>query len=96
MQNINKPIGFVNGQFVHVHSITGQTIVARRPNGHIINIFPMTTVVNDVPVTKYPVLPGYATTISKVQGQSLSKAILWLGYRHCSSESSICSYLPCL
>ena len=77
-RNINKSIGFVNGQFVHVHSIAGQTIVGRHPNGHIINIFPLTTPVNDVPVTKYPVLPGYATTISKVQGQTLSRAILWL------------------
>lgn len=38
----------------------------------------MTTIINDIPVTKYPLLPGYSTTISKVQGQTLVKAIIWL------------------
>eukprot|EP00795_Rhopilema_esculentum_P011059 gene11059-19917_t len=38
----------------------------------------MTSLIDDIPVTKYPCLPGYATTISKVQGQTLPKVVLWL------------------
>ena len=77
-RNVNKSIGFVNGQFVTVKSISNKTIIAIHPNGHVINLFPMTSVFEDILVTKYPFLPGYATTISKVQGQTLSNVILWL------------------
>ena len=77
-RNVNKTIGFVNGQLVTVQSISNQTIIATHPNGHTINIFPMTSLIDDIPVTKYPCLPGYATTISKVQGQTLPKVVLWL------------------
>ena len=65
-RNVNKSIGFVNGQFVTVTAISSKTIIATHPNGHIINIFPMTSIINDTQTTKYPVFPGYATTISKV------------------------------
>ena len=77
-QNINKKIGFVNGQIVNVSAITGNTIVAKHPSDTIINIFPVTRVVNDIPTTTYPCMPGYSTTISKIQEQTLQKFIIWL------------------
>lgn len=77
-QNVNKSIGFVNGQFVTVKSVKGNTIVAQHPNGNIINIFPWTRQVQNSTITAYPCLPGYACTISKVQGQTISKIILWI------------------
>ena len=73
-RNVNKSIGFVNGQFVTVTAISSKPIIATHPNGHSINIFPMTIIINDIQTTKYPVLPGYAN-----QGQTFSKVILWLG-----------------
>ena len=77
-RNVNKSIGFVNGQFVTVKCISSKTIIATHPNGHVINIFPMTTIVDEQTITKYPFLPGYARTILKVQGQTLKKVIVWL------------------
>ena len=77
-QNINKTIGFVNGQVVTISSISGNTIIAVHPRGTLINIFPITRVINDIPITTYPCMPGYATTISKIQGQTRAKVIIWL------------------
>ena len=77
-QNINKKIGFVNGQIVTVSAVSGNTIVAIHPSGGIINIFPVTRLMDDIPTTLYPCMPGYATTISKIQGQTLHKVIIWL------------------
>ena len=77
-QNINKNIGFVNGQIVTVSSVSGNTIVAVHPRGSIINIFPVTRIVNDIPTTTYPCMAGYATTISKIQGQTLKEVVIWL------------------
>ena len=80
-RNVIMFIGFVNlsiGQFVTVTAISSKTIIATHPNGNIINIFPMSSIINNIQTTKYPVLPGYATTIYKVHGQTLHKVILWL------------------
>ena len=76
--NVKKSIGFVNGKFVTVKSISNIIIIAIHPNGHVINVVPMTSDIEDIMVTKYPFLPGYEKTISKVQGQTLAKVILWL------------------
>ena len=77
-QNINEKIGFVNGQFVKVIGIENATIIAEVPNGHLINIHPITQIINEEQVTVYPCLPGYATTVCKVQGQTLPEVILWI------------------
>ena len=77
-QNINKNIGFVNGQFVKDIGIENATIIAEVPNGHLINIHPGTQNLNEEKVTVYPCLPGYATTVCKVQGQTLPEVILWI------------------
>ena len=72
-QNINKQIGFVNGQFVNVVAVRNNTIIACTSSGAILNIHPITKIVNDREITVYPCLPGYAITICKAQGQSLNK-----------------------
>ena len=77
-QNINKSIGFVNGQFVKVIGIKNATIIAQAPNGQLTNIQPVTQIINDKQVTAHPCLPGYATTVRKVQGQTLLEVILWI------------------
>ncbi len=40
-QNIDKEIGFVNGQFVNVVAVRNNTIIACTPNGAILNINPI-------------------------------------------------------
>ena len=54
LQNINKNIGFVNGQFVQVIGIKNATIIAQVPNGQLINIHPSSGI--DV----QPLRPFYA------------------------------------
>ncbi len=58
-QNCNKNIGFVNGQFVTVIGAENQTILAQMPHGNLLNIHPITKLINDEQVTVYPCLPGY-------------------------------------
>ena len=77
-QNMNKSIRFVNGQIVTISALSGNTIIASHHRGSIINIFSVTRLNNDIPTTVYPCLPGYATTISKIQSQTLEKVIIWL------------------
>ena len=76
--NINKNIGFVNGQFVIVIGMENATIIVQGPQGQLLNIHPVPKIINDNQVTVYPCLPGYATTICKVQGQTLKEVILWI------------------
>ena len=65
-QGINKKIGFVNRQVVTVSAVSGNMVAGRHPSGSIINIFPVTRIVNDIAATSYPCLPGYSCTISKI------------------------------
>ena len=73
--NVNKSISFVKVQIVTVKSISNKTVIAIHPKGHVINVFPITSAIEDILVTKYPFLPGYETIISKVQCQTLAKVI---------------------
>ena len=77
-QNINKQIGFVNGQFINVVAVRNNTIIACTSSGAILNIHPITKKVDDREITVYPCLPGYAITICKAQGQTLNKVVLWI------------------
>ena len=77
-QNINKQIGFVNGQFINVVAVRNNTIIACTSSGAILNIHPITKKVDDREITVYPCLPGYANTICKAQGQTLNKVVLWI------------------
>ena len=55
-RNVIMFIGFVNlsiGQFVTVTAISSKTIIATHPNGNIINIFPMSSIINNIQTTKY-------------------------------------------
>ncbi len=77
-QNINKQIGFVNGQFVNVVAVCNNTTIAWTQSGAIFNIHPITKIVNDREITVYACLPGYAITICKAQWQTLNKVVLWI------------------
>ena len=67
-QNRNKSLGFVNGQIVTVVNVQSNTLLVRHPEGHIFTVYPVTESTDSGNVTRYPCLPGYATTITKVKG----------------------------
>ena len=77
-QNINKEIGFVNGQFVNVVAVRNNTIIAFTQSGAVFNIHPIRKIVDDCQITVHPCLPVYAMTICKAQGQTVNKVVLWI------------------
>ena len=76
LENRDKSLGFVNGQFCTIHCMVNATAMARHPHGHFINIYPVTDAISKV--TYFPFTAAYASTISKVQGQTMNEAILCL------------------
>ncbi len=73
--NRDKYSASVNGQICCVHSIQGTTLLAKDPDGHIINIYLVTD--PETMQTYYPFQPCYSCTIAKVQGQTLTNIVLW-------------------
>ena len=41
-------------------------------------VYPVTVIVDDVPVTYYSFTPAYVQTIMKSQGQNIKHLVLWL------------------
>ena len=77
-QNRKKERGFVNGQQATVKFVTRKTVFASLNNGQLLNIHLVTFRKPDGTLkTAYPFVPAYANTISKAQGQTLSKVLLW-------------------
>ena len=74
LENRDKSLGFVNGQFCTIHCMVNATAMARHPHGHFINIYPVTDAISKV--TYFPFTAAYASTISKVQGQTIKEDIL--------------------
>ncbi len=74
-RNCNKDLGFVNRQFVSVITVEGNTVVVKTSQDKVFCVYPITDPTNHM--QKFPCLPGYATTIAKMQGRTLSKVILW-------------------
>lgn len=77
-QNRDKENGIVNGQSATVHMVQNQTILVKFNNGKIVPIYQVTMKKNSKTITVYPIVPGYATTICKAQGQTFKKVVLWL------------------
>ena len=93
-RNINKAVGFVNGMSAEVVAVRGQTVVVRTKSGSILTVFPYTDddiVIQGEPcrATYLPLRLGYATTLVKVQGATLSKAIFWLDKANIPAAGSV-------
>ena len=77
MQNRNKARAFVNGQTAVITMTQSKTVFASLTNGMIINIhLVMCKGLHGKTKNVYPFSPAKATTISKAQGQTLSKVLL--------------------
>ena len=78
-QNRDKKHGVINGQGAQVINFQNKTVFLRLPNQRAVAIHLVTEVSDDnVKRTFYPIIPAYASTICKVQGQTLKKIMLWL------------------
>jgi hypothetical protein len=62
----------------------GMTILTKLTNGKTVSVYPVTTVNNEADqdgdgniTTCFPLVPGYAVTICKSQGQTLDNVVVW-------------------
>ena len=80
-QNINKAADFVNGMGAVVESFHRRSGCLRvmTDTGRHLAIYPVTEFVEDCgAVTAYPLRPGYASTVHKLQGAELKHVTIWL------------------
>ena len=75
LENRDKSLGLMNGQFYTIHCMVNATVMARHPHGHFINIYPVSEAISKV--TYFPFTAAYASTISKVQGKKIREAIFF-------------------
>ena len=84
-QNRDKKNGVINGQNDEVVNYELGTILLKLPNSHVVAIHTVTEIAEDgTNRVFYPIVPAYATTICKIQGQTLHKVVIWLD----------CPYVP--
>ena len=76
-QNRDKLRNVVNGQIAIIENMENVTIFLKLPSDKLVTIYPVTTVKAGAYVTTYPIRVGYANTMCKAQGQTLSKVISW-------------------
>ena len=77
-ENHDKDARIVNGQEATIISAQNNTIIFHLPEGQRVFVYPITQIVDDRPVTKYPFTPAYAQTKTKSQGQNIRHLIVWL------------------
>ena len=75
--NRDKACRVVNGQeatLIFNHT----TLLIQYHDGERAFVYPVTHFESKGDVTRYPITPGYARTISKSQGQNLKHLLMWL------------------
>ena len=78
-ENRDKACRIVNRQDATLASSQGNTLILRFPDGEHAFVYPVTHYVEgEGDVTRYPLTPAYARTISKSQGQNLKHLLVWL------------------
>ena len=78
-ENRDKASRIVNGQDLTLVSAQGNTLILRFPDDQQAFIYPVTHYVEgEGDVTRYPMTPAYARTISKSQGQNLRHLLVWV------------------
>ena len=80
-RNINKEADFINGMeaTVEAYEVGTKCIHVRTKTGRHLAVYPITDYVPDCGyVTAYPLRPGYASTVHKLQGAELEHITIWL------------------
>lgn len=84
-QNSDKKNGVINGQTAHILNYKQGTVFLKLPNSNIVAVhLVMQLTETGEKTTYYPIVPAYATTIWKIQGQTLRKVVIRLD----------CPYVP--
>jgi len=65
----------VNGQEAIILSAQNRTIMMCLPEGQRIFVYPVTAIVDSVPVSYYPFTLAHAQTITKSQGQNIKHLV---------------------
>ena len=76
--NMDKQLWVANGQEALILSVPNRTIILCLPQGQRVFVYPVTAIVDDLPVTYYPFTLAYVQTITKSQGQNIKHLVLWL------------------
>lgn len=78
-KNLDKDTGVVNGQMATIFGNQGRTLLLKLPNGHSTFTYPVSMQEEDESwSTSYALIPAYAMTISKSQGATIKKLLLWM------------------
>ena len=67
----------MKGQIATVERCHNTTVILRLPSNKLVPTYPVTLKCQDKSKTCYSFRIGYANTMCKAQGQTLTKAILW-------------------
>jgi hypothetical protein len=74
-KNLNKSIGFVNGMGAVVLGVLNGNVLVRTDQGRRLLVHPWHS---ESRVVYFPMRPGYASTLHKVQGATLKHITVWL------------------
>lgn len=78
-RNLDKPTGVVNGQMATIYGSHGRTLLLQLSNGRRTFTYPVTEVDdNDNYRTFYALVASYCMTISKSEGATIDKLIVWM------------------
>ena len=69
-ENRDKQSWVVNGQEAIILSAQNRTIIMCLAEGQRVFVYPVTAIVDNIPVNNYPFTPAYSQTITKSQGQN--------------------------
>ena len=77
--NCNKGLGgWLNGQECTVHTTERNTVLVALPDKRVVALYPVTYAEEDGTTRMVlPLVPAYAFTVCKAQGQTLEALILW-------------------
>eukprot|EP00434_Breviolum_minutum_P045362 symbB.v1.2.040649.t1/scaffold7408.1/size11443/1 len=93
-RNINKEQRYVNGMVAEVKAFdaTRRCLLVMTESGRRLAVYPFTDTEvpkGHKPVTYYPIRVGYAGTIHKYQGATLSHVTLWLDRKHTKAAAYV-------
>ena len=78
-RNLDKSTGVVNGQIATIYGSHGRTLLLQLSNGRQTFTYPVTEVDDDDNYkTFYALCPSYCMTISKSEGATIDKLIVWM------------------
>ena len=91
-RNVNKEADFINGMEARVEGYDPKSrcVHVKTKTGRHLAVYPITDYVKECGyVTAYPMRPGYATTIHKLQGAELPHITIWLDIKQAKAAAYV-------